>query len=704
MRSAVLGVVAWLAACDVTTPPVDLAPSASDLATSTPDLATTAPLAIDAVEPRIVDTLGHSRVVLTGVGLLGATSVSFGGIAATSFVVESDTRLRATTPALPLGTHPVRVNRGAVDTTRLDEVVAWSPVELADARVFDSGIGIDGVDGAAPARSYEWAERTHEIAPTWRWRDGNTLDWLPGTGKFWMVAGWNGEAPPLGFDYVDPALGLTPHPTTNEVWSSTDGISWTLELPDDHPGFDRRHSHSSMYWRDRLWIIGGDWWRHAYNHDVVSSSNGVDWTIEVAQTPWEDRALHVAGVYADKLWMVGGQKGHGLEAEYVYHNDVWSSDDGVHWTEVLPDGPASATRWAPRGMVNNLVEWHGRMWLVGGGTYTETLPRTMYPEVWSTTDGVTWQEHTAPPWVERQWHNVVVFDDRLWVLMGYSDHGGNLADAWYSDDGETWTMLPAPTQIAPGSHAQGVAVGPDFLLYAGGNYSYGTGAINDKSAWRLRAFRGVAAATWHARDGGAAVTAAEGARPIWDQNAFAPGVPGLQFDSTAMMQLATSELQPNGRSVFWIARAPALPEPIGWDEAPTVNPQTIVVGDGDGQSCAVGYGGGDLYYTGASALGWQRARIAADVRRGESSARLVGFTHDASGALRAYVDGLATGEVSDIGYSEQNGWSRIGSGYGDAPSIRLIGTLGAVIVLPYAVDEATVAQLHAWAKGRFGVK
>lgn len=665
------------------------------------DRASTPTITVQSVVPRVVDPLGQSRVTVHGAGFLGVTEVAFGGAVASQLTIVSDTELVVTTAPLAVGaSYPARVTRGSTSAILDDAITVWSPAELPGARLYDALSGIAGT--SHEGRSYEWAKLTPELHPDWRWRDGNTLDWLPATGKFWMVAGWNPEAPPRGFDYVDPNLGLVPHGTTNEVWSSPDGITWQRELADDHPGFDRRHAHNMTRWRDRLWMIGGDWWRQAYNHDVVSSANGVDWKIEVAQTPWTDRVLQVSGAYDDHLWMVGGQTGHGLEVDYVYHNDVWRSADGVTWTEVLADGPASETRWAPRGMLSNLVEWHGRMWLVGGGTYAETVPRTMYPEVWSTTDGVTWQQHTAPPWVERQWHNVVVFDDRLWVLMGYSDHGGNLSDAWYSDDGETWTPLPSPSAIAPGSHAQGVAVGPDFLLYAGGNYSYGTGATNDKSTWRLRAFRGVEAEAWQPRGSGTAVTAMEGARPIWDRNALGAGIAGVQFDSTALMALPEPELQPNGRSVFWVGRSPEMPEPFDWDAAPVINPQTTVVGDSDGQACAAGYAGHELSYTSANASGWQHVRPAGEVRRNVSDTKLVGFTHGINGQLRAYRDGVALGEAIDVGYSELHGWSRIGGGYGDAPSARLVGTLGAVIILPYVADAATIAQLHAWAQGRFG--
>ena len=89
------------------------------------------------------------------------------------------------------------------------------------------------------------------------------------------------------------------------------------------------------------------------------------------------------------------------------------------------------------------------MWLVGGSTYTETLPRQFHAEVWSTTDGATWTRHADPPWQGKIWPNVVVWRDELWILFGFTQgdpqHGlpvGNANEVWHSRDGETWEALP----------------------------------------------------------------------------------------------------------------------------------------------------------------------------------------------------------------------------------------------------------------------
>ena len=657
------------------------------------------PLLITEVHPTIVDPIGRSHLVVRGSGLAGATELTIGGVAAAQLTIVSDTELRAVTGPVAAGTGLDVVVQRADDSATLSAAVdAWSPAELPGARLFDAAVGVTGEPGGS---AYEWARLADEMPADWHIRDGNTVTWLPSTNKFWLIGGWNPYQEPVGFSPVPPDSEYPPRNTTNEVWSSPDGVTWTLELPHEHPQWERRHVHSTVVWQDRLWIVGGDHHQGKYNHDVLSSPDGVTWTIENPDPPWSHRSLHIAGVYADALWMVGGQDGAGPEEDYVFHNDVWRSDDGVTWVQVVPDAPASPTRWSPRGLVSQLVEFNGRMWLVGGSTYTETLPRQFHAEVWSTTDGATWTQHTTPPWPGRNWNDALVFDGRLWTLFG-ADDLGNHNDAWYSDDGESWTQLPPSENGSPQSHAQGVAVGPDFLLLAGGNHTF----IEGTSVWRLRAFRGDAVQSWTDRGQDALVVAAAlpETRPVLDPDALGPAIPGLQFDGfDDVLTLAGTELQPAGRSVFWVARAPWKAAPLDWDTPPVVNALRTVVGDNDAsQSCAAGLAAGGLHYVSSGPDGWLSFQAGDDLTDKTGAVRLAGVTQGADGTVVGWVDGAPIGEPTALGYSQYHGWDRIGAGgYGATDASGFAGSIGAVVVVPAALDAADITKLHAWAQARF---
>ena len=148
-----------------------------------------------------------------------------------------------------------------------------------------------------------------------------------------------------------------------------------------------------------------------------------------------------------------------------------------------------AAPWAPRCMVGGSAVLHGRIWIISGGTYdTPANPERLYHhDVWSSADGVEWTQTTPPPggfpWEARSYHEVAAFDGKLWLMEGYTPaswitpsaggstfvsrarHGdaylkdsapagsaetptrwphGNRNDVWWSEDGQEWHEVPTP--------------------------------------------------------------------------------------------------------------------------------------------------------------------------------------------------------------------------------------------------------------------
>ncbi|WP_169976561.1 Kelch repeat-containing protein [Tautonia rosea] len=216
-----------------------------------------------------------------------------------------------------------------------------------------------------------------------------------------------------------------------------------------------------------MWIVGGDVNQGHYQHDVWNSKDGRSWNHVNAQepVPWGPRALHYTLVYHDRIWVIGGQTMPGFApSEEVFYGDVWFSEDGVQWSQVIPQAPS----WAPRGMIGGSAVHRDRMWILGGGTYDtpQTPSRNYYNDVWSSNNGIHWTLHTSrAPWAARQYHEVASFDDRLWVLEGFS--GSNRNDVWYSEDGVNWYEME-DTPWAP-RHAASVFVYDNALWVVAGN-------------------------------------------------------------------------------------------------------------------------------------------------------------------------------------------------------------------------------------------
>ena len=195
--------------------------------------------------------------------------------------------------------------------------------------------------------------------------------------RMWLMGGWyNGRLPG--------------HSASNEVWSSSDGLTW--EQATDHAGWSPRLAAGAVAFKGRLWVLGGteDYYfgdDKSLKNDVWSSADGKEWKREVANAPWSPRAYHAAVVHDGKIWVLGG-------GNYVprYHalNDVWCSSDGTHWEQVT--------------------------------------------------------EHA--PWAPRIWFSAVVYRDRMWVLGGWSNNPSkNWGDVWYSQDGKDWTKLAVECRL-----------------------------------------------------------------------------------------------------------------------------------------------------------------------------------------------------------------------------------------------------------------
>ena len=136
----------------------------------------------------------------------------------------------------------------------------------------------------------------------------------------------------------------------------------------------------------------------------------------------------------------------------------------MNWTKLEVAEP----RWPARGMIGGAVVFKDRMWILGGGTYDtpDTPDRLFYNDVWSSDDGVHWKCHTEhAPWHPRQYHEVAVFDDRMWVLEGWNK--GNRNDVWHSADGIEWEDVPdTPWAVR---HAASIFVYDDALWMVAGN-------------------------------------------------------------------------------------------------------------------------------------------------------------------------------------------------------------------------------------------
>jgi leucine-zipper-like transcriptional regulator 1 len=86
-----------------------------------------------------------------------------------------------------------------------------------------------------------------------------------------------------------------------------------------------------------------------------------------------------------------------------------------------------------------MAVFNGKMWVIAG--YDTT---SMKNDVWSSTDGVTWTQATAAAaFTPRAQTQALVLNNQLCVVGG--NDGGRTHDMWCSPDGVQWRLAVGAT-------------------------------------------------------------------------------------------------------------------------------------------------------------------------------------------------------------------------------------------------------------------
>lgn len=200
------------------------------------------------------------------------------------------------------------------------------------------------------------------------------------------------------------------HGAGNQVWSSSNGRKWKQKTK--NAAWSPRAAGAIVEFKGKIWILGGTGnyffakGSEALLNDVWYSSNGKNWKLATKNAGWAPRAFHQAVVFRNKIYVFGG--GNYLP-EYIGYNDVWSSEDGIHWKQVLQHAP-----WHPRIWFSAVV-YRDRIWVLGGWSF----PYKNWSDSWYSSDGENWTELSSElSWRERHELSAFVFKDRLWVAGG----------------------------------------------------------------------------------------------------------------------------------------------------------------------------------------------------------------------------------------------------------------------------------------------
>ena len=265
--------------------------------------------------------------------------------------------------------------------------------------------------------------------------------------------------------------------------------SCSFNLLTDEVPFLNRHQHVSVFFDDKIWVVGGEQKVLGefpeLKNDVWYSENGKDWTLATNNAEFEPRRNFSMVVFDNKMWVFGGN-GYidGSTSPFKSLSDIWNSEDGITWNKVetnadlgllslqntvvhnnrifiLKEGSGTtlSSNWYSNDGINwteieikndfplrqgiTATSFNGRIWMIAGvGLPSGALGgfSTKWNNVWSSSDGITWIEETSSAeFSKRHSHAASVFDNKIWITGGNDDQGAS-TEVWSSSDGKTWVL------------------------------------------------------------------------------------------------------------------------------------------------------------------------------------------------------------------------------------------------------------------------
>ncbi|MGM0601620.1 MAG: hypothetical protein ACQETH_17550, partial [Candidatus Rifleibacteriota bacterium] len=118
---------------------------------------------------------------------------------------------------------------------------------------------------------------------------------------------------------------------------------------------------------------------------------------------------------------------------------VWSSADGITWTQ------ENAQAEYYQRAFHNMEVFDGKLWIMAGETIDANEDTVLLDDCWNSSDGINWvQKSNIVSFFPRKHAGSGVIDNKLWVWGGYgkdsAQQTGALNDSWYTTNGDVWTL------------------------------------------------------------------------------------------------------------------------------------------------------------------------------------------------------------------------------------------------------------------------
>lgn len=255
---------------------------------------------------------------------------------------------------------------------------------------------------------------------------------VPASNEYRWTRVTEAAAFPQGYNYPVFVWGDKMVALNNGTWLSAEGKAWQKgPLPAvPNTAYERYIQFKGQIYR--LGKVDGNYERFEVTPRITRTRDLENWETVAESSNIPKRIFYGTVVFDGKIWMIGGYDGKN------YLNDVWSSTDAIHWTQVASNAP-----WSAR-TPSVVTVFKNEIWLMGGGVIDGAAELNPHSEreVWVSKDGRNWRQVQAD--LNRKWRGApIVYDDKLW-LVG-ANRGGTFESAvWVSENGTSWKELSAP--------------------------------------------------------------------------------------------------------------------------------------------------------------------------------------------------------------------------------------------------------------------
>lgn len=261
-------------------------------------------------------------------------------------------------------------------------------------------------------------------------------------------------------DYLYLYGGWTGTGSWNDIYRSNGDLSVWEKMPDAPWG--GRHTFGIGKLGSGLYIFGGD-----YNNDlfdVWKSNDGLNFqpVANNLETTIKRRIIYGTCTHNNKLFVLGGQSS--IDYLDAGLNDVWSSSNGLAWKKIADD-----KTFLGKNISGCVTSFNGKIWVVGGGYYRHPDSAVRWTNhIYSSSDGIEWERENDAPWAGRQYADVGVWDNRLWMVGG--NNGKNLDEIWYMNKDGSWVQY-IPPNLFTARHATAIATYNNKLVLGCGDYN-----------------------------------------------------------------------------------------------------------------------------------------------------------------------------------------------------------------------------------------